>query len=272
MRFEPRAADDSVNVSDTHPLAEAGTLLIGLVGLLAVLTLVVVFAVELLIRWVPVEKEVALFSGWAPVAETITKGSSVAETTELMQRLALHWEDNPYTFRLEISDDPNPNAMALPGGLIIVTQGLLDTIDSENALALVIGHELGHFRHRDHIRQLGRVGALSLFFSAMQSSGAGSSISYGIADLTLRGFSREQERAADDFGLTLVQREYGHIAHAFEFFEAVSRPSRQGVRWDNYLGTHPDPVDRIERLKARAIDAGWSTEGASAPWPPVDEQ
>ena len=44
------------------------------------------------------------------------------------------------------------NAVALPGGNIVVFAGLLKEIKSENELAMILGHELGHFAHRDHLR------------------------------------------------------------------------------------------------------------------------
>jgi Zn-dependent protease with chaperone function len=271
MRFEPRTPDTSVNVSKTHPLAEAGTLLVGLAGLFAVITLLIVFAIELLIRFVPAEREVEWLSGWTPLNESEANHPQATAASALLARLSAHWPDTDYEFRLEISEDPAPNAMALPGGLIIVTQGLLDQVESENALAFVLGHELGHFRNRDHIRQLGRATALGLFMSAMSASGSNNSLGYGFADLTLRGFNREQEREADIFGLLLVEREYGHVESAFEFFESINSEHHSMLRWDNYLGTHPDPQDRLDELRALAIASEWRMSGPVNPWPPADE-
>ena len=46
--------------------------------------------------------------------------------------------------------------MALPGGQIMVFSGLLKKVNLENELAMVLGHELGHYAHRDHLRGMGR--------------------------------------------------------------------------------------------------------------------
>ena len=268
MRFEPRAPDPEVNVSKTHPLAEASTLFAGLVAILVVATLLIAFAVEILIRFVPVEREVALFSGWQPATDVSADGPQADATDALLQRLVSHWPDAGYEFRLLIDESADPNAMALPGGIIIVTRGLLNSVSSENSLAFVLGHELGHFRNRDHIRQLGRGAAISLFVGAFGNSGG--AISTSVADLTLRGFSREQERAADAFGLTLLQAEYGHVEGATHFFEMIDADRGDGVRFDNYLGTHPDPAQRVGALRELAADAGWLTTGTLVPWPAVD--
>ncbi|MEL6301412.1 MAG: M48 family metallopeptidase [Pseudomonadota bacterium] len=269
MRFEPRAPDAEINVSKTHPLVEASTLLLGLIGLLALVTVLIVFAIEILIRFIPEEKEVKWFSGWTPVERLQSDHPQAEAVADLLARMVAQWPDTEYQFRLEISDDPAPNAMALPGGLIIVTSGLLDQIDTENALAFVLSHELGHFHNRDHIRQLGRFAAIGLFYSAVSASNGNTALGYNVTDLTLRGFSRAQERDADKFGLELVEREYGHIGEALQFFERLSDEREPGIRWDNYLGTHPDPQDRIAELTHLAEQNGWRLSGEVFDWPPT---
>lgn len=268
MRFEPRAPDTTVNVSKTHPLAEAGTLVLGLVGLMAIATVVIVFSIEILIRFVPIQKEVEWLSSWTPLTETDNDHPQAEAARAVLDRLVQHWPDTPYEFRLDVSDDAAPNAMALPGGVIIVTTGLLDVVETENALAFVLAHELGHFRHRDHIRQMGRAAALGLFFTAMSSSGDSGSVGYTVADLTLRGFSRDQERAADRFGLELVYLEYGHLGDALQFFSEIDDESDALIRWDNYVSTHPEPGDRIDELYELAELSNWPLSGDSKPWPP----
>src|SRR5690606_35172182 len=47
------------------------------------------------------------------------------------------------------------NALALPGGAIVVTRGLLDQVDDAE-LAFVLAHELAHLEHRDNLRAIGR--------------------------------------------------------------------------------------------------------------------
>lgn len=48
------------------------------------------------------------------------------------------------------------NAIALTGDAIVIYQGLLTQVNSENELMMILGHELGHFAHRDHLRSLSR--------------------------------------------------------------------------------------------------------------------
>ena len=145
-----------------------------------------------------------------------------------------------------------------------MTQGLLDQVESENELAFVLGHELGHFRNRDQLRALGRVVALSLFFTAVMGSDV-AGIGIKAADLTLRGFSRKQESKADAFGLAIVNAEYGHVSEAWRLFE------RWGIRDDSmsgfiaYFSTHPDTGDRIWKLQVLAETNAWRLDGVSTP-------
>jgi len=147
----------------------------------------------------------------------------------------------------------------LPGGLIIVTQGLLDKVESENELAFVLGHELGHYRNRDHIRALGRGIVLSLFFSVATGSDA-AGLGLKVSDLALRSFSRKQESRADEFALAMVYTQYGHVNEAWRLFE----------RWEDdesfrelvpYLSTHPQAGDRVDSLEALALRENWPTSG-----------
>ena len=86
-----------------------------------------------------------------------------------------------------------------------------------------------------------------------------------MTDLTLRGFSRDQEAAADRFGLKILYREYGHVAEAGRFFERID--DRQDNALARYTDTHPVPADRIDSLRELAVQQGWPLSGPISPWP-----
>lgn len=264
MKFIPRKPREGINVSDTHPLVEAGTLVVGLTAIFVVIALGLIFLIEIALYFVPVEKEVEFFEDWLPDdLVTVSPGDERLHQTQLLvDRLAFHWGDAPYEFRVEIDDSDVANAMALPGGLIIVTQGLLEQVESENELAFVLGHELGHFKNRDHLRALGRGVVLSLFFSVATGSDV-SGLGIKVTDLALRGFSREQESEADEFGLALVYTHYGHVNEAWRLFERWDDGDDSFLDAVSYLSTHPDSGDRVEDLKARATREGWPAKGST---------
>ena len=261
LRHVPKQPRDGINVSDSRPLVEASTLFVGLSAILLLVVVALVYLIEIALYFVPAEKEAALFRNWLP--EDITTVSPVDErlyqTQLLLDRLAFHWGDAPYEFRVEIDDADVANAMALPGGLIVVTAGLLDEVESENELAFVLGHELGHYRNRDHLRALGRGIVLSLVVAVTTGRDV-SRVGVNVADLALRSSSRKQELAADEFGLELVYTQYGHVQEAWRLFE----------RWDDddrvfevasYTSTHPQPDDRVEVLEELAKSYGWPLTG-----------
>jgi len=262
VRFVSRQPRDGINVSDTHPLIEAGTLIVGLTIIFAVIALILVFLIEIALYFIPVEKEVALFENWLPedLVAVSPDDERLYQTQYLVDRLAFHWDDAPYEFRVEIDDSEIANAMALPGGLIIVTDGLLDQVESENELAFVLGHELGHFRNRDHIRALGRGIVLSMFLATTIGSDE-SGLGIRVADMTLRGFSRKQESRADEFGLELVYTHYGHVNEAWRLFERWEDGDRTRLNLTSYTSTHPNPGDRVENLHALAQEEGWPVDG-----------
>lgn len=138
------------------------------------------------------------------------------------------------------------NALALPGDRIVIYAGLVAQVQSENELMMILGHELGHFAHRDHLRSLGQglLLAIAILFGGdpgtLQSIAAS-----GINAVSQAQFSQSQEQAADAFGLSLLQRTYGHIAGATDFFER----SRQQRTLTAFLETYPAPRRRVTQLQ-----------------------
>lgn len=156
--------------------------------------------------------------------------------------------------RVSIICDENPNAFALPGGVIYLTSGLFKTLKSENGAAFVLGHEIGHFIHRDHIRGLGRqivfaVGASLFGFGDITSLKA-------IDSFIARGFDRDQESDADTFALDLVRKLYGHTWGAQEFFEEMSKEETAVTRTlSRFASTHPLSSARLDRVRATQTGA-----------------
>lgn len=266
MRFVPKQAKEGINVSDTHPLVEAGTLIVGLSAIFFFVALALIFIVELALFYVSSEDEADWFSDWLPddLVTVAPNDERLYETQLLVDRLAEHWPDSAYSFRVEIDDSDVSNAMALPGGLIIVTQGLLNRVESENELAFVLGHELGHFKNRDHLRALGRGLMFSIVFAGVMGNDV-TDVGINIADVTLKGFSRQQELDADEFGLSIVHEEYGHVDEAWRLFERWDDDDESTIEIINYLSTHPETGDRIVDMKRYAESQGWRIDGEIRP-------
>jgi predicted Zn-dependent protease len=273
MRHVPRQPDPGVNTSDEHPLAEAGTLAAGLGLLVTAVTIVLIFLADAVLAIVPAEQEAAMFDAWIPedIATVAFNDERLLTTDAILQRVARHNPESPYAFRVEIDDSPVPNAMAFPGGLIVVTSGLLEQVQSENELAFVLAHELGHYRNRDHLRAMGRGLVLSMLLLTISG---GDTTNYGatIAGYTGRAFGRRQESRADAFGLELVQAEFGHVAEAWRFFERGMEDGAAAALLDDYTASHASSRTRIQDLIKLAEQNGWSTSGRVTPidWTPTE--
>jgi len=268
MRPNPKLPDDSVNISPVHPLKEAATLITGVAILTSLFLLGIGFFVDLAVPFIPPSVE-AKFSQkiWEKLDVTIglkTEQES-SKIKNLVLRLASHWEDNPYEFRVMIVKADGPNAFALPGGLIGVTSGLIDMVESENELAFVLSHELGHFKNRDHLKILGRGIVFNLLLAAVGSQIQEFNV-VGISGiLTRRAFSRNQERAADRFGLTLMQKEYHHVAGSTQFFKRLAEKKLPQELFANFAGSHPTSLSRVSSLKSYVKEKGWTLEGPLLP-------
>ena len=265
MKFDAHEPDESVNVSPINPLREALVLMLGLgVGFGLVAGFLVLIADQVAV-YLPVEFEEAIFGF---VGSEMVDGADEPDPhlTALVERLAQGWEDNPYSFEVWLIDGEAPNAMALPGGTILVTRPLLSAIHSENALALVLGHELGHFRNRDHLRGLSRQVVLQLLLAGLTGQGTGAGWLFEhLGQATASGFDRAQEAACDAFGLMLTNALYGHVRGASELFEVLMAEEDGGSF--NYLRSHPVSVARIQKMETEAKHRGYELQGELTPLP-----
>lgn len=253
--YENPQLPEGINVSPTHPLKEFGLLLGGISALVFIAVLALAVAAGYLVQFIPFAQEQALASSIN--AERLKQSHSAEDTRreQYLQSLGKHLSaamDLPEGMQITVhySSDSTVNAMATLGGNIIVFQGLIDTVDSENALAIVLAHEIAHIRHRHPIIAMGRGFTVMLALSAL--SGVGDSLMQqwigSMGMLPVLAFNREQEEVADADALQALLRVYGHATGAAKFFEYVA--TRSGLpEPPALLNTHPDTEVRIERIR-----------------------
>lgn len=219
---------------------------------LGIVYLLLGVAADAIANRVSEETEVKWFS-WIELGDDLIPQDeqAFARAQAAFDRLIRDPELRDLPYRLVWLADSAPNAFALPGGLVGVTHGLLELVDSELGLAFVLAHELGHHQNRHALKRLGR--ALITRAAVAMVSGAGD-LSLLDNGLTFAGLAhtRGQEREADQFGLDLVHRTYGTTEGAFEFFEMVHEIQGDGNRLGNMLHSHPLTEDRLEDLHDRA--------------------
>lgn len=180
--------------------------------------------------------------------ETIAEGPAVDAVRAIMERLVAAIESNPgYSFDVDIVADDAVNAVAFPGGRIVVFSGLLAEAGTAEEVAGVLAHEICHVLHRDGLRQvIGRLGGRALLRLLLGGGDLG-----GLADraceLDHLAYGRDQEQAADRGGAGLLARAGLEPGWLPTFFERLER--REGGRLPAFLSTHPDTAVRVAELR-----------------------
>ncbi len=156
--------------------------------------------------------------------------------------------------RVHLIDSDEKNAFATLGGHIILTQGLIDSVSSENALAMVLGHEIAHVRNRDPIVSAGTSLTFNLILSVVTGGDVGM-IEQTSGMLTQLSFSRDQESLADQLALSALQKHYGHTHGAEAFFQAILNEESGHKPPAEFLSSHPDTKKRLTVIKQSQTQA-----------------
>ncbi len=161
----------------------------------------------------------------------------------------------PWSFT--VLDDPTPNAFAFPGGYIFVTRGLMALMCNEAELVSVLGHEIGHVTARHSVAMISRAQVAQI------GLGVGSIISPELAQfgeaaasglsLLFLSYSRDAERQADDLGFRYALDHGYDVREMVDVFASLQQAGEAaGVSaLPNWLASHPEPAERIERIEAR---------------------
>ena len=186
---------------------------------------------------------------------------------QLAQQIELP-EDMQFTIHYD--DSSTENAYATLGGNIYIYQGLLDLLPNENAVAMVIAHEMAHVYHRHPIIAMGRGVVIGLLLATISGLSSDMFVGQVVNDagvLTLLTFNRDQEREADRTALAMLEKHYGHIKGADELFELLHNRQSDEDNPPLFLSTHPLTEERIVNIEKYANKKGWATTGETTPLP-----
>jgi Zn-dependent protease with chaperone function len=180
-----------------------------------------------------------------PDAERVARIGS--EMAALSARPGLPWS-------FKIVDLPEPNAVALPGGFVYVTKGMLGFIRSEHELAAVLAHEVAHtsFRHQMELMRRGNQAAFLVILAAILTRDTGAAVGAHLVSLgLLAGYTRDMERQADLAGLEFLLRSPYTPVAALTLMERIQREEhlRPGVDPGD-LRDHPRTAERVAYLQA----------------------
>lgn len=223
-------------------------------GLLVSLTLLAALA-----GWLP-QAEAALISTQDEVdigrrvAHDLEKQYGLVQDKALQERVARigariaaasDRHDIEYTFK--VLNNKEVNALALPGGYVYLFKGLTDYMQTDEELAGVIGHEVGHISKRHLVRQMEKSLGMSILF-AVVFGGRGAFLQDLAMSAIMAGYSRGDEREADQLAFYHSVKAGYNPYSALMFLQKLDELPNKGSY--GLFSTHPETEARVALAKS----------------------
>lgn len=206
----------------------------------------------------------------APVfgAAPVWRNAGVQSYVNLVGRnLARQVERRDVEWRFAVLDTSSVNAMAFPGGIVVLTRGLYERLESEDELAAVLAHEIAHVnrRHQWKVIQQQKLVALGEGALVRGDSARNAKVVADLgARLIARGLDKGAEFEADRDGMVIAARagyDSSALIAVMERLEALA-PGQADTAM--LFSTHPSPQARIAAMTAAASP---ELEAAAEPSP-----
>jgi predicted Zn-dependent protease len=204
----------------------------------------------------------ASLQAWAQMRQEVPQWRNAAAQTRLERvggRIVQAAGRGGQNWEFVLFDSAQKNAFVLPGGQVGFYRGLYEICERDDWMATVLGHEVGHVTGRHAAERYSREAATQ---TALQVAGTQLNSQLAMAALGLGAqvglslpFSREQEAEADIIGIQYMQRAGYDPKQAIPFWQAMQQGG--GSRPPEFLSTHPDPDNRIQRLRNYINEQGW---------------
>lgn len=187
-------------------------------------------------------------------ASPLVKDAALQQYVNKVGRwIALQSERPDLPWRFGVIESNDINAFAAPGGYVVITRGLYNTLGNEAQLAGVLAHEIGHVIHKHHLKVLQKsklldMGANVLGNKTGKDNKAIKKLIGSGAEILARGLDKDAEYEADRTGVVLAARA-GYDAYGLpEVLEAIGHVAKDDGSVSLLFKTHPAPDDRLTRL------------------------
>lgn len=138
-----------------------------------------------------------------------------------------------------------PNAFALPSGQIVLTDEIVQLVDSEDAVMGILSHELGHLHERHLMRRIIQSSVIGAVATTLFGDASALVANIPTIMLDLK-YSRDAEREADDYAIAMLTANGMDLSALTRSFERLQEKSPVQAP---YLSSHPPTAERIERIK-----------------------
>jgi Zn-dependent protease with chaperone function len=244
MQYENPKVPHEVNVSKISEIGSFFKMVVAIAIILSALFAATYLLARFFAAFIPYSVEASLAKSF--IEQSIE--SPYKEIADELQNLSLKLAKNmnaPEDMPLHVSiiKDNEQNAFATLGGYIFVTEGLLKSVESENALSMVLAHEIAHIKNKDPITMVASSATFSFITAIVFGADAG--FFENSVSITSSSFSRAQEERADKDALLALKNYYGHTFGAEEFFQKILKDEKFSIK---FLSSHPDTQKRIEYI------------------------
>ena len=171
-------------------------------------------------------------------------------------------------YHVGILDSREINAISTPGGHIFVTRGLLECATSEDEIAAVIAHEVGHIQLKHAVKSiktsrlndatLSTIGAAgSIVTGGTYQDGLGNAANELMTTLSTTGYSKTQEYEADAKAASLMA-DAGYNPEALRSMLEVLK-EKEKTETEGMMKTHPSASSRLFQVRGHIRTAGYGT-------------
>ena len=258
LEIAKKLAYDEVNVTQKNPLKELGKLLVQIVLILVCFYAVLYIGSGIILNNLSFDQQVKLekmLSSRSNYERADISSEQQEQLLAIRDRILSIDKDYPKTSELNMSviNSKSINAMCYVDGTIHITKGLYDIMKSEEELTFIIAHEMGHYKHRDHMHSLRH--SLStqivLFFVALTSSDNQqiSSLASGGINMSNLKYSRVAEFRADRYATEMSNAIYGHANGGIDAMNMFLNLENSSLEIPDFLSTHPNTKARIANIK-----------------------
>jgi Zn-dependent protease with chaperone function len=158
-----------------------------------------------------------------------------------------------YQIVFRASSKMGPNALALPSGIVVITDALVNLSKNNNELVAVLAHEIGHLEQRHELRRLLQGSATGVLLIAITGD-LSSVASFGAwlpALLVDTKYSRSFETEADEFSFEYLKRHDIPTDSFVDIIQRIESKSGTGGHLPDYISTHPATQERILNFRSR---------------------
>lgn len=216
---------------------------------------------------VPIEWEEALGAeiagDFTPAGAVCSNDAGITALQALVDRLAAGL-DTPYRFSVKVSNLDMVNALAAPGGHIVIFKGLIDYAASPDEVAGVLAHEMGHVVERHAMEGIVRALGIAVMFQVLigDMSGLLALAAQAGEFLLAFSYSRDDEAEADAVGVAILA---GAGIGSDGLADFLVRLEKDGLTpGDRFtmISTHPPSAARAAAVRAAATAGGQSMSDA----------